>query len=151
MQFSIAVHAIGETGEETFVGLISVDAGTAREARCRAIEALWDERLSCASCRARATVVSRSPGEGEPAAVRAARSTRSYLEESRRYSDGYGRSSEEEWRWYQFWWTWTALRFSSSRQELAWRKLGSELFYRRIERVKAWRERLLSGGVAHVA
>ena len=151
MRFSVAVHAIGETGEEAFVGVISIDAGTAREARDRAIEALWDERLSCASCRARATVIYRSRGGGESAAVRAARSTRSYLEESRRYSDGHGRCSEEEWRWYRFWWTWTALRFSSPRQERAWRKLGPELFYRRIERVKEWRARLISGGTAHAA
>lgn len=149
MRFSVAVHAIGETGEEAFVGVMSIDAPTAREARDRAIEALWDERLSCASCRARATVISRSRGEDEPAAVRAARSTRSYLEESRRHSDG--RCSDEEWRWYQFWWTWTALRFSSARQGRAWRKFGSDRLYRRIERVKAWRERLLTEGPAHVA
>ncbi len=145
MKYTVVVHAIDESGEAVFVGLTSVSAPAAREAKRRAIEALWDDRLTCASGRARASVIGRMV-EDEGAAVRAARSTRSYREESCRVS--MGRGSEYEWRWYRFWWTWTAMRFSSARQERAWRKLGSERFYRRIERVKAWRERLLSGGAA---
>lgn len=149
MKYTVVVHAVGEDGTEAFVGTKTLEAPTAVKAREQAIEELWDDRLTAASCRARATVVARTGGEAEPAALRAARSTRSYLEESRRASAG--AASEDEWRWYRFWWTWTALRFSSTRQERARAKLGSELFYRRIERVKAWRQRLLTGGAAHAA
>lgn len=149
MKYIVVVRALSEGGEAMFVGQISVSAPSAKEARRRAIETLWDDRLTCASCRARASVIGQAPDGEEPAAVRAARSTRSYLEESQKVSSG--RGSEYEWRWYRFWWTWTAVRFSSARQDLAWRKLGAERFYRRIERVKAWRERLLSGGTAHAA
>ncbi len=149
MTYTVVVHAIGEDGTEAFVGTKTLEAPTAVKAREQAIEALWADRLACASCRARATVVARAGGEGEPAALRAARSTRSYLEESRRASAG--AASKDEWRWYRFWWTWTALRFSSTRQDRARAKLGSELFYRRIERIQAWRQRLLAGGVSHAA
>jgi hypothetical protein len=85
----------------------------------------------------------------EDAAACAACSTFSYREQSLRYR--YGVHSEYEWRWYCFWWTWTAVRLSSSRQDRAWRKLGSERFYRRIERIKAWRARLIDGGLSHAA
>ena len=143
------VHALPECGEAIFVGETSVSAPTAKEAKRRAIDALWDDRLTCASCRARASVIGEFPdGEGA-AAVRAARSTRSYLQQSARLREGV--LSEYEWRWYCFWWTWTAVRFTSSRQNRAWRRLGSEIFYRRIERVNAWRARLLEGGVPHAA
>ena len=149
MKYTVVVHAIAEDGEAAFVGLTSVSAPTGKEARRRAIDALWDDRLTCASCRARASVIGKTPEGEEPAAVRAARSTRSYLEQSLRANEG--ALSEHEWRWYCFWWTWTAVRFSSPRQNRAWRKLGSERFYRRIERVKAWRTRLLEGGIPHAA
>ncbi len=149
MKYTVVVHAIGEDGTEAFVGTKTLEAPTAVKARAQAIEELWDDRLTCASCRARATVVARAGGEGEPAALRAARSTRSYVQESLR--PWTSPDSEHEWRWYRFWWTWTALRFSSTRQDRARAKLGSELFYRRIERVKAWRQRLLAGGVSHAA
>lgn len=149
MKYTIVVHAIAESGQAVFVGQTSVSAPTEKEARSRAIEALWDERLTGASCLAKAQVIGRRSEDDEAAVVRAARSTRSYLEESCRGSSW--RGSEYEWRWYRFWWTWTAVRFSSTRQDRAWHKLGSELFYRRIERVRAWRQRLLAEGVSHAA
>lgn len=149
MKYTVVVHAIAESGEAVFVGLISVSAPSAKEAKHWAIEALWEDRLTSSSCRAQASVIGWT-GENEAAAVRAACSTRSYLQQSLRAREG--ALSEHEWRWYQFWWTWTAVRFSSARQERAWHKLGSERFYRRLERVKAWRERLLlPGGAAHAA
>ena len=149
MKYTVVVHALSEGGEPIFVGQASVSAQTAKEAKRRAIDALWDDRLTCASCRARASVIGQSPEGEEPAAMRAARSTRSYLQQSVRAREG--ALSEYEWRWYCFWWTWTAVRFSSPRQDRAWAKLGSERFYRRIERVKAWRARLLDGGIPHAA
>ena len=149
MKYTVVVHALPEGGEPVFVGQTSVSAPTAKEAKRQAIDALWDDRLTCASCRARASVIGQSPEGEEPAAMRAARSTRSYLQQSVRAREG--ALSEYEWRWYCFWWTWTAVRFSSPRQDRAWAKLGSERFYRRIERVKAWRARLLEGGVLHAA
>ena len=148
MKYIVAVHAIAESGEAVFVGLTSVSAPSAREAKSLAIEALWEDRLTSSSCRAQASVIGWT-AEDETAAVRAARSTRSYLEESQRASAGL--ASEDEWRWYRFWWTWTAVRFSSTRQDRARAKLGSERFYRRLERVKAWHGRVLSGGTAHAA
>jgi len=149
VKYTVVVHALSEGGEAVFVGQISVSAPTAKEARRRAIDALWDDRLTCASCRARASVIGKSAEGEEPAAVRAARSTRSYLQQSLRVREG--ALSEHEWRWYCFWWTWTAVRFSSTRQNRAWAKLDSERFYRRIERVKAWRAKLLKGEIPHAA
>lgn len=149
VKYTVMVHALPECGEAIFVGETSVSAPTAKEAKRRAIETLWDDRLTCASCRARASVIGEAPDGEEPPAVRAARSTRSLLEQSERWR--FGALSEYEWRWYRFWWTWTAVRFSSARQDRAWVKLGSERFYRRIERVRAWRSSLLEGGVPRAA
>ncbi len=149
MKYTVVVHAIGEDGEAAFVGQTSLFASTANEARQRAIDALWDDRMTCASCQAQANVIGEFPDGEEAAAVRAARSTRSYLQQSARLREG--ALSEYEWRWYCFWWTWTAVRLSSSRQQRAWRKLGSERFYRRIERVKTWRAQLLEGDVPYAA
>jgi hypothetical protein len=50
-----------------------------------------------------------------------------------------------EWRWFMFFWTWCSARFSGQpgiRQERAYDRLGSDLFFRRRERVKALRARL---------
>jgi len=149
VKYTVVVHALPECGEAIFVGQTSLSASTAKEAKRRAIEALWDDRLTCASCRACASVIGQAPDGEEPHAVRAARSTRSYLQQSVRVREGV--LSEHEWRWYCFWWTWTAVRFSSARQDRAWAKLGSERFYRRIERVKAWQKRFLDGSIPHAA
>ncbi len=149
MKYTVVVHAVGEDGAEAFVGKRTVEAPTAARARKQAIEDLWDDRLSCASCSARAAVLTRTESDGGSAALRAARSGLSYTQASQRASAGM--TSDYEWRWYRFWWTWTALRFSSSRQDRARVKLGAELFYRRIERIQTWRKRLLAGGAAHAA
>ena len=154
MKYIVVVHALPEgvkgadCPEAVFVGQISLLASNPQEARGRAIDALWDDRLTAASCRARARIIGRSADE-EPAAVCAARSTLSHLQQSIRFRKG--ELSELEWRWYCFWWTWTAVRFSSSRQDRARAKLDSERFYRRLERVKAWRARPLEGGLHHAA
>jgi hypothetical protein len=58
-----------------------------------------------------------------------------------------GRICEQTWRWYQFFWVWTAPRFSNVacaefKQERAYARLGADNYYRRFERVKVLRARL---------
>ncbi len=42
-------------------------------------------------------------------------------------------------------WTWSAVRISSAAQERFYLKVGSRLYWRRIERAKRWAERVRRG------
>lgn len=57
-----------------------------------------------------------------------------------------GRITEQQWRWYRFFWTWTAPRFSdvenaSSKQHRCAKALGYPGLERRFKRVLALRKR----------
>lgn len=61
-----------------------------------------------------------------------------------------GLLTEDTWRWYVFFWTWTAPRFSNAanaeaKQMRCYERLGVEGAYRRFDRVKRLRDRLLRG------
>ena len=57
MKYTIVVQAIAEDGEAIFVGRTTVRAETEEQARSRAINRLWDDRLTSAGCRAVAAVI----------------------------------------------------------------------------------------------
>ena len=53
----------------------------------------------------------------------------------------YGRVTEKQWKAYKFFWIWTAPRFShlmnaDRKHDRAFKKLGRDAYYRRIERAK---------------
>ena len=55
-----------------------------------------------------------------------------------------GSVSEADYRWYCFFWSWTAPRFSGAigdRQERAYKRLGKEAYFRRFERARKLYER----------
>jgi hypothetical protein len=71
------------------------------------------------------------------APVRAARCTLSYESAEWQHRNGY--MTDNEWRWYQFFWTWTAPRFggaAAAKQERAYQRLGRERYLQRRERVR---------------
>lgn len=60
----------------------------------------------------------------------------------RKFNAGY--VSQYDYRWYCFFWTWTAARFggaAASRQDRAYKRLGKTAYFRRIERAKMLYER----------
>jgi len=66
----------------------------------------------------------------------------SWSEAERRYLDG--RVSEYDYRWYRFFWTWTAGRFggaAASKQDRAYERVGREAYFRRFERARKLYER----------
>lgn len=79
------------------------------------------------------------------AAQTAARNTQSYEMAAYHYRTGI--VSEDVWRWYVFFWTWTCGRYGGAaglRQDRAFKALGSDIYFRRIERVRALWTRLRS-------
>ena len=55
-----------------------------------------------------------------------------------------GTIDTKTWRVYCLFWDWGCFRWSSDKQDRAWKKLGKDAYYRRIERVKKIRERYLA-------
>jgi hypothetical protein len=83
--------------------------------------------------------------EFPPPAVQAARMSDTYENGAYKVRQGY--ISEYTWRWYRFFWVWTAPRFSSledaeRRQDRAYMRLGATVYRRRFDRVNALRDRL---------
>ncbi len=83
----------------------------------------------------------------DTAAISAARMSHTYEQAERMFRDG--RIGYRTWLWYQFFWVWTAARFSnlanaSYLQERAHERLGPDGYSRRFARVIALRARLQS-------
>ena len=58
MRYQIEVFAIDETGRKATLGNIEVSATNRAEANNKAINMLWDPRLSAASCKAKTRLLS---------------------------------------------------------------------------------------------
>lgn len=76
------------------------------------------------------------------AAYTAACSTLTYTEAYQRYCSG--TISDDVWRWYKFFWTWCCPRFSVARQDRVWERLGRAAYYRRFDRVRRLRDRIIA-------
>ena len=68
-------------------------------------------------------------------------------EVSDKYRQGF--MSQKDYRAFLLSWEWTAFRFSSVRQERCYQKMGSEAFYRRLERAKALTQRYIEKRFAY--